>query len=683
MSAFNLKEDLTWHKAIVWAAIVIASVAVIVWAMPRDNRNNFSPELGKPWKYVDFRAPFDFPVYKSEATIKHERDSIIRLYEPYYVYHKDVEGRMVRSFVSDFPKGLPDLPEDFISIVANRLRRIYSFGVVNMIEDDSMEADTSRMIRLVDGKKATSVSASRLLTTKEAYEQLFADEIMAPHRQALQRCNLDKYISPNLIYDKERSAASRNDLLASIPLANGVVQKGQKIIDRGEIVNEETFRILESFKKENEKRAQDSGTSSVTLAGEILFVFIFLVSFTAYLCLYRKEYLNAVRSVAMLYSLIVIFALLTSLLVRNTVGHVYILPYAMVPIFIRVFMDTRTAFITHLVMILVCAVMLQHPFDFVAVETVAGLVAIYSLRELQYRSQLFKTAILVAVSSMAVNVAYDLMSGTVLASLDWGMFNYFIANGLLLLFAYPLLYIIEKAFGFTSDITLIELSNTNNPLLRRLSEVAPGTFQHSIQVSNLAAEIANKIGAKSQLVRTGALYHDIGKMTNPIYFTENQSGVNPHASLSCIESAQIIISHVTEGIKIAEKYNLPNVIKDFIATHHGQGKAKYFCVKYKNEHPGEEVDDLLFTYPGPNPFTKEQAILMMADTVEAASRSQSDYSEKAIRDLVNRLIDGQLADGFFKECPITFRDIAYAKTVLIEKLKSIYHTRVSYPSPTR
>ena len=227
MSAFNIKEDLTWHKVVVWAAIVIASVAVIVWAMPRDSRNSFSPELGKPWKYVDFRAPFDFPVYKSETTIKHERDSIIRLYEPYYVYHKDVEGRMVRSFVSDFSNGLPDLPEDFISIVANRLHRIYGLGVVNMIEDDNVEADTMRMIRLVDGKKATSVSASTLLTTKEAYEQLFADDVMGPHRQALQRCNLDKYITPNLIYDKERSTASRNDLLASIPLASGVVDTRQ------------------------------------------------------------------------------------------------------------------------------------------------------------------------------------------------------------------------------------------------------------------------------------------------------------------------------------------------------------------------------------------------------------------------------------------------------------------------
>ena len=266
-----------------------------------------------------------------------------------------------------------------------------------------------------------------------------------------------------------------------------------------------------------------------------------------------------------------------------------------------------------------------------------------------------------------------------MTGIDFGEYNYLILSGVMLFCSYPLLYIIEKAFGFTSNITLIELSDMNKDLLRRMSEVAPGTFQHSIQVGNLAAEIANKIGAKSQLVRTGALYHDIGKTENPIYFTENQSGYNPHDGMTYVESAQVIISHVTEGMKLADKYNLPDVIKGFIATHHGQGKAKYFFVKQKNEFPDEPVDDLLFTYPGPNPSTKEQAILMMADSVEAASRSLPDYTEKSIRDLVEHIIDGQVAEGYFRDCPITFRDSQYAKTVLIEKLKTIYHTRISYP----
>jgi putative nucleotidyltransferase with HDIG domain len=351
----------------------------------------------------------------------------------------------------------------------------------------------------------------------------------------------------------------------------------------------------------------------------------------------------------------------------------------MVPIFIRVFMDSRTAFMAHAVLTMICASILQHPLEFISVEMIAGLVAIFSLRELSSRSQLFWTAVLVTIATGLTNLALEWIRNEDLARLNLSEYNYICINGILLFCSYPLLYLIEKAFGFISNITLIELSDMNKTLLRKMSEVAPGTFQHSIQVGNLAAEIANKIGAKSQLVRTGALYHDIGKMMNPIYFTENQSGVNPHEKLGAIDSAQTIISHVTEGVKLADKYNLPSVIRDFISTHHGLGKAKYFYVKYVNEHPNDEVDDLLFTYPGPNPFTKEQAILMMADTVEAASRSLPDYTEQTIRDLVNKLIDTQVAEGYFKECPITFRDIAYAKTVLIEKLKTIYHTRVNYP----
>jgi hypothetical protein len=385
------------------------------------------------------------------------------------------------------------------------------------------------------------------------------------------------------------------------------------------------------------------------------------------------------RSTAMLYALIIIFVVMASVMVKHNIMHVYILPFAMVPIFIRVFMDSRTAFMTHAMMVLICASFLQYPLEFIAVELVAGLVAIFSLRELSSRSQLFWTAVFVTIAATLTNLSLDWIRNNDLTKISYSEYNYIAINGMLLFCSYPLLYLIEKAFGFTSNITLIELSDMNKELLRKMSEVAPGTFQHSIQVGNLAAEIANKIGGKSQLVRTGALYHDIGKIANSIYFTENQSGVNPHEKMRSIDSAQMIISHVTEGVKLAEKYNLPDVIKEFITTHHGQGKTKYFYIQYKNNHPNEEIDDLLFTYPGPNPFTKEQAILMMADTVEAASRSLPDYTEKTIRELVNKLIDTQVAEGYFKECPITFRDIAYAKTVLIEKLKTIYHTRISYP----
>lgn len=680
MSTFNLKEDVTWRDFLIRAAIIIGTVTIIFWFMPRDNSNYFRAEQGKPWKYADFTAPFDFPIYKSDEVIKRERDSIMAEYEPYYQYNKETERTMTRKFVSDFSKGIPGLPDDYISIIANRLHAVYQNGIISSAEFSQLHADTSRMIRIVNGKNATSVPINKVLSTKTAYEQILLSKMIEPHRQILQKCNLNEYITPNLIYDKERSTASLNDLLDNIPLASGVIQKGQKIIARGEIVNEHIYRSLESFRKENEKRNQDSTQIGINAGGDVLYITIITIFFTLYLSLFRKDYFEKPRSIAMLYSLIILFCVLTALMIRNNIGHVYMLPYSMVPIFIRVFMDSRTAFFTLIVMLFLCAVMLQHPFDFIVVESAAGLAAIYSLRELQNRSQLFKTAIIVTLVSMAMDMAFDMMHSTAVQGIDISYYNYFIVNGSLLLLAYPLLYVIEKAFGFTSDITLIELSNTNTPLLRKMSEIAPGTFQHSIQVGNLAAAIANKIGAKSQLVRTGALYHDIGKLTNPIYFTENQAGVNPHESQSYIDSAQIIISHVTEGLKMAEKNNLPAIIKDFISTHHGLGKAKYFYVKYKNEHPEEYVDDLLFTYPGPNPFTREQAILMIADSVEAASRSLADYTEKSIREMVNRLVDNMLAEGYFRECPITFRDIAYAKTVLIEKLKTIYHTRINYPT---
>lgn len=679
MSSFNIKNDVTWRDFLIRSAFIIGTVVIIVWMMPRSSNISFKIERGKPWTYSDLKAPFDFPIYKSDEVVKAERDSLMQQYEPYYLFNDDVVTKQIRQFVKDYNNGIPGLSKDYISIVANRLRSLYAQGIMNSSEYDRLNKDTTRNIRVINGKDAISTAITKVHSVVSAYEQIFLDESLAAHREILQKCNLNDYLTPNLIYDKERSEASLNDLRNSIPLASGLVQRGQKIIDRGDIVDAKTYDILISFEKETQRRETGKQQISLTIMGQIMYVGILITCFTVFLTLFRKDYFEKMRSTTMLYALITIFAVFASLMVKHNILHVYIIPFAMVPIFIRVFMDSRTAFMAHVTMILICASFLQYPLEFITVELVAGLVAIFSLRELSSRSQLFWTAVFVTLGAAVTNLALDWIRNDDILKISYSEYNYLAINGLLLFCSYPLLYLIEKAFGFTSNITLIELSDMNKTLLRKMSEVAPGTFQHSIQVGNLAAEIANKIGGKSQLVRTGAMYHDIGKIINPIYFTENQSGVNPHEKMGAIDSAQMIISHVTEGIKLADKYNLPNVIKEFISTHHGQGKAKYFYVKYKTEHPNDTVDDLLFTYPGPNPFTKEQAILMMADTVEAASRSLPDYTEKTIRELVNRLIDGQVADGYFKECPITFRDIAYAKTVLIEKLKTIYHTRISYP----
>lgn len=679
MSIFNNTEENYWRNLATKTVLVCITVAIIVWFLPRNEGRMYRYDVGKPWMYGSVIAKFDFPIYKTDEAIKHEQDSLLKHFQPYYSLNPLIEKKQVERFLHDYEQGINGLPKEYVGIVAKQMQETYQMGIINTNEYNNIFKDSTSMIRFVSGKNAKSLKVSSFYSTIAAYEHIFANEKLAAQRAILSRCNLNNYIEANIVYDKEKSDAEKNDLLSSIPLASGMVMSGQKIIDRGEIVNDYTCRVLNSFDKEMKRRSSTQDEIMTTFIGQILFVLILVMMFTSYLTLFRKDYFEKPRSITMLYTMITLFPILVSMMMKHNFFSVYIIPFAMAAIFVRVFMDSRTAFITHVTMILICAAAVKYQYEFIIVQLASGLVAIYSLRELSKRSQIFITAILVTISSCIVYLALQLMQDNQVFNIDPSMYTYFIINGIFLLLSYPMMYLIEKMFGFISNVTLFELSNTNKGLLRNLSEIAPGTFQHSITVGNLAAEIANRIHANSLLVRTGALYHDIGKMTNPVFFTENQAGVNPHDQLSDLESAQIIISHVTEGLKLAEKFNLPGIIKDFISTHHGTGLTKYFYINYCNEHPDEQVDKEMFQYPGPNPFTREQAILMMADTVEAASRSLNEYTEESISTLTNKLIDSQVAGGFFRECPITFRDIALAKSVLIERLKSIYHTRISYP----
>lgn len=683
MSKFLSKGKHYYSSNLTLAALVVTTVAIIVFFLPRNSGPQFRYDIGKPWMYGSLIAKFDFPIYKTEDAIKAEKDSIDKNFEPYYNYNEALEQQQIARFVNNYREGIPGVRGNYVAIIAKLLHEMYQTGIMDTPEYSAISKDTTKTIRVVSGKTAASTAVKSLYSTMSVYEELFADPRLAAQRQALQRCNLDEYIHPNLTYDKERSETERIDILSGIPLASGMVLAGQKIIDRGEIVDNYTFRVLNSFEKETQRRSATLSAIPTTIAGQVIFVSMMTILFTLFLWLYRRDYFNKPRNITMLYALMTLFPVLVSLMMTNNILNVYVLPLTIAPIFVRLFMDSRTAFISHVTMTLICAAAVKYQYEFIIVQLVAGLVAIYSLRELSQRAQLFKTAVLVTLGSSAIYLALQLMQDNSIMTMDHGMYKYFIINGMMLLFAYPMMLIVEKMFGFISNVTLIELSNTSKELLRRLSEVAPGTFQHSVMVSNLAAEIANKIGAKAQLVRTGAMYHDIGKMKNPAFFTENQVGVNPLEKMPSIEAAQIIISHVTEGLRLADKHGLPGIIKDFINTHHGTGKAKYFYITYKNEHPDDPVDDALFTYPGADPFTREQAILMMADTVEAASRSLKEYTEESISGLVNRLIDQQVSDGFFNYCPITFHDIAVAKQVLTERLKSIYHTRTSYPELTK
>lgn len=679
MEKFYSSRKLKWRNFLSRTLLVLITVLLIVWALPRNESKQFRYDIGKPWMYGSFIAKFDFPIYKTDEAIKEQEDSLLETYQPYYNYDPAVEKKQVSKFLADYQNGIPGLPHNYVRLIADRLHRLYQAGIMDTPEYNEAYRDSTSQVRLVSGNSAQSISLACVYSTLSAYEQLFIDEQIAMQRPILQRCNLNNYIEPNLIYDKGKSETERNDLLSSIPPASGMVMSGQKVIDRGDIVDEYTYRVLSSFEREIKRRSATQTQITNTIIGQVIFVTLMVFLFTMYLGLFRRDYFNKPRSIAMLYTLMTLFPVVVSLMMRHNFLSVYMLPFAMVPIFVRVFMDSRTAFVCHVTMILICTTAVRYQYEFIIIQLVEGLIAIYSLRELTRRAQVFKTAILVGIGSTFVYLALQLMQDNDFSSMDHDMYYHFVVNAVLLLIAYPMMYIIEKMFGFVSSVTLFELSNTNRGLLRDLSEIAPGTFQHSITVGNLAAEIANKIGANALLVRTGALYHDIGKMKNPVFFTENQAGVNPHDTLTYQESARIIISHVTEGVKLAERENLPTIIRDFIVTHHGTGITKFFYIKYKNEHPEEEVDPAPFTYPGPNPFTREQAILMIADGVEAASRSLPEYTEESISTLVNRMIDQDVTDGYFKECPITFRDLAIAKLVLIERLKAIYHTRISYP----
>ena len=675
------QEENIWHSLAIRAGLVFLTSFIIIWFLPRNEAKQYAYEIGEPWHYGTLIAKFDFPVYKTDETVQRERDSLLHSFQPYYNYDNSVEPVQTAKLRVELAKA-GTLPPGFAQALIEKLHQLYQTGIMGTPQYNSFNNDTTSQIRVVFGKDAESRKVSLIYSTMTAYELLLDDSYLSKERLLMQRLNMNDYIMPNLILDRNRTETARNDLLSGISPASGMVMAGQKIIGQGDIVDDYNYRVLNSMEKEIDRR--QVGKSQITrhFVGNIIYVISFMLLFTLYLTLFRRDYFSKPRCVAMLYTFIALFPLCVSLMMEHSYFSfsVYVLPFAMGPIFVRIFMDSRTAFVTHLITVLVSACALRYQFDFIIIQTIAGLIAIYSLREVSTRSQIFRTALWVFVATCAMYFALKLMESNGDMRFGRSMYYHFLINGVLLLLAYPLMFVVEKTFGFVSVLTLIELSDTNKGLLRKLSEIAPGTFQHSITVGNLASEIANKIGAKATLARTGALYHDIGKIKNPAFFTENQQGgMNPHDNLTEKESARIIIAHVTDGVKLAEEYNLPVVIRDFILTHHGCGMSKYFYIKYQNEHPNEVVDKSTFTYPGPNPSTREQAILMMADSCEAASHSLKEYTEESIAKLVNQLVDQQVKDGLFSECKITFYDIAVAKQVLIERLKAIYHTRIQYP----
>ncbi|MDA3818900.1 MAG: HDIG domain-containing protein [Candidatus Delongbacteria bacterium] len=679
----------------------------IVYMYPRERKFAYEFQQGAPWPHEDLIANYNFPVYKSPETIANEKDSVYNNFIPYFKYDSiildetksDFRNAFFKAWIqvvipgnnsfpgfkinnnqsSTIPKKQRDkLLNDYFHIFDS----IYQTG---LIKDDSLGTNTDE-IRILENGEAQLTSKTDVLFYNEACNILkqrgksITKEVMSDSLvdQLTTRINLCEFLVPNLTYAKNTNEKILAERINNISRTRGMIQKGELIIQQGGIVDGETYLVLQSMKKDYESSANITRLGLLIFGISLLYIALGLALFL-FLRNFKPEILVSFKKITFVMLQVFILMIITIVIVRFTGLSVYIVPFALVPMVINTFYDSRTALFLHLIIVLMAGFLAPNGFEFVLLQMFAGIVAVFSLSNIQKRKQLFVTSFYVLLIYCITYFALQMLYGRGLNHLIWTDFAWFAGNAALLLFVLPLIYAYEKLFGFVSDVTLMELSDTNNPLLRQLAEKAPGTFQHSIQVGNLTEAVAREIGGNPMLVRTGALYHDIGKSATPQYFMENISGKNPHDKLDHKESARLIIAHVTNGKKMARKAKLPDQIIDFIVSHHGTTRAEYFYRSFQNDYPDKKIDSQAFTYPGPMPHNIETAILMMADTVEAATRSLNDYSEKNIRNMVNTLIDKQREANQFENVDITFKMINKAKRVFTDKLLSIYHTRIEYP----
>lgn len=666
--------------------VFVIAVLLVTYLFPRQGSFKYSFNEGRPWQYGLLMAPFDFPIYKTSEQLQAEQDSLLQYYEPYFETDDNVQKNALADFDADvnLKERLSGLPADYKLYIRKKLLEVYDEGIMRSEDYDRIAASVTGGLRLKEGNMAESRNIESFFTIRSAYEKVLDDFPESMDIELLRSADINDYIRENIIFDAATSEKAENEFIQQIDISRGMVQQGQRIIDQGEIVDDHTYNILSSLKRVTEERSGGAGKSSGIIIGQLMLILLMFGSFYMYLLFFRpNEYRNR-KHVVFMVLLIVIFLLLTAVTVRFDLFSVFIIPYAIVTILIRTFIDSRTALFSSLITVILSSLMVPYPFEFIVIQMLVAMVSIFMLKELSERSQLIRSSFFILLTYILVYVGLTLYQEGSIKETNWVMLVYFLINFIFIMFSYTLVYLVEQSFGFISGVSLVELSNINKPLLKELSEKAPGTFQHSMQVSNLAMAAASKLGANASLIRTGALYHDIGKMVNPAFFTENQTpGMNPHAGLPFEESARIIINHVKDGVRIAQKNNIPKQIIDFIETHHGTSMPKFFYISWKNANPGKEVKESDFRYPGPNPFTREEAIMMMADSVEASSRSLPEYTEESIRTLVDKIIDAQLYEGYFKMAPITFRDIQTVKDVFVEKLQTIYHSRIAYPELNR
>ena len=661
------------------AALIVLSVVLIAVTLFFSRENNQVPsfEVGKPWQHPMLEADFQFDIELDEATREHITDSVNKNFAKIYKLDRQ-KGEVKRALLARAMMGRPGS-----QALLQAVDKLYEDGIV--VNDAANDIRTGKQLRFMVGNNELQVvDATNIKTQSQAYAWL-TDSLRgnAAIQEALKAVNINDYLVPNMMVDTEENEKWLGEDLRNALRSPGTVQAGEAIIRGGEIVTPHKASAIESYRHELERRNQQRNVDeTLNLLGQILIVATLMLAFYFFMKLLRNQVFANLRRMIFLISLITVFVIAVFLCVKFKYNLLYVIPFGLVPVIVSSFFDDHTSFFVHIVTVLICSLIASaHQAEFIIMQFLAGIIAIVSVKELTKRNQLVRCAFLIFLAYCITYVAMTLINEGDLGKIEMYYFRFFLVNCVILFVAFLIIPIIEKAFGFTSTMTLLELADINNPLLRKLSTNCPGTFQHSLQVANLGGEAALKIGANMQLVRAGALYHDIGKTMNPAFFTENQVGENPHDHLVRPEdSAKIVIDHVVNGLKLAEEADLPKVIKDLIAQHHGKGVTRYFYYKAKEASPDAEVDPAPFTYPGPNPQTKEAAILMMADACEAATKSLSDHSEESISAMVNKVIDNQVADGLLRETPISFRDVETVKKLFIERLRTAYHARVAYPS---
>lgn len=661
----------------------VAAVVAIYFCLPREDESRYTYYVNRPWSHSLLTAPFDIPINLDSIRRQEIRDSIENNFEPVYAREIADEHTAISAYSSRL-NAASDLPLSAAekNQLLREVKNIYEYGIVDNDTYDKIRRGELPFVRMIHDNVAVSVPTSRYSSVRSAYTRL--DSVFHDRRyhEAISATKLSEMLIPNIVLDSTENRRLYNEVYQRAMAPIGVIQQGERIIDRGDIVTPQLYTILRTYELLMKERGAKSTVKDqyYPTLGKLLYLTILMASLYCFIFFFRKEYFDDIRRMSFIMISVAGFAIFSIFVADNIASGLYLCPFTMVPLVILIFLDSRTAFFCHIVTVLIAMLVAIYPLEFVFLQFTAGLTAIVSIKELSKRSQLLMAAVLVFCAYCLSFIAVETMQTGNLERISTRMFGYFGANAIFICFAYLLVFIVEKIFGFTSRVTLVELSDINHPVLRELSEECPGTFQHSMAVSNLAAEAAHKIGANVQLVRAGALYHDIGKISNPAFFTENQHGVNPHDALDPLQSARIVIGHIPDGIKRADKAKLPSVIRDFILQHHGKGQARYFYTTYCNTHPGEEVDPTPFTYPGPNPTTREASILMMADGVEAASRSLSDHSPESISSLVNKIIDGQIAQGLHNDSNISFRDVRYIKQIFTSRLRTMYHSRIKYPT---